>query len=194
MTNTARMLVGALTLVAVGALAGCSAPAAAHLTEAPLPADYQPLRYAVAGDAEFVNVVDAILTSSSSWGPDLVVPAGGGPIDFVIWLAEPAAALSRCGAAPGDSDYQKHHVSCSGGHTVVINSDRWFNGRDEPRIIAPVWRRLIINHEVGHQLGVAHGDVCNVMNPAVCPGEWPITPDDALRSMAREWMSARSTA
>lgn len=155
-------------------------------------ASVKPLRYSVAGDAEFVDQVHAILEAPSSWTSELVVPDGGGPVDFYIWLAEPAEALSRCGPVAGRSEYDTHHISCAGGNLVVINSDRWFNGRDEPPIIAPMWRRLIINHEVGHMLGLPDGGPCTVMNPKVCPGEWPISPDDGLRQRAREWLATRS--
>lgn len=142
------------------------------------------LRYVVVGDAEFVREVLTILNDPRSWGYAQPTGDNRGHIDFYIWLADPAEALSRCGPAAGPSEYEKHHVSCFFGNAVVINSDRWYNGRDVPRISAPEWRRLIVNHEVGHQLGLPHGDVCSVMNPKVCPGEWPVWPDARLRTMA----------
>lgn len=137
-----------------------------------------PLRYGIAGDAEFRSTVWAILDSSSSWGSDLAVLAENGPVDFFIWLGDSAETMSRCGVP-----------ACTGGNIVVIDKERWFNGRynKPPDMIAPLWRRFVINHEVGHRLGIPD-DVgpCSVMNPEVCPGEWPVTPDDYVRAWARD--------
>ena len=153
------------------------------------------MRYVVAGDARFVSAVRAVLESSSSWAGELVVWTDRGPIDFYIWLADPVEATSRCGVWPGVTEEWQHNVSCSFGNMVVINSDRWYGGREEPPMSVPVWRQFIINHEVGHQLGQPDGGPCSVMNPRVCPGgvgergPWPAEPDDQLRALAREWLA-----
>ncbi len=186
-----------VALVAIVAIVGALTAASAVLAPAAPanePPGFEPLRYVVAGDVEFVAEVRDILYAASSWGLELVAPADDhGSADLIIWLADPSAASSRCGRIDGFTEVQQHHVSCFiGGNTVVINSDRWYHGREDPHMIAPMWRRLILNHEVGHALGLPDGGPCSVMHPMVCPGEWPITPDDTLRAVARNWLAARA--
>lgn len=168
-----------MALVLLGALVGgCSAASASPIPRSPT--TVTPLRYVVAGDAEFRSEVWAIL--DAGWTPELVVLAESGPVDFFIWLGDPVETISRCGIP-----------ACSGGNAVVIDKDRWFNGRynKPPDMIPAVWRRFVINHEVGHQLGIPD-DVgpCSVMNPEVCTGVWPIMPDDYVRAWARDNLAA----
>lgn len=72
--------------------------------------------------------------------------------DFTLWLASPAATAgfsSGCDAA----------YSCRVGGDVIINDARWRDG-------TPAWNRaggslrdyrhMVINHEVGHFLGLGH--------------------------------------
>lgn len=182
-------------LAIVGALlGGCSAAVAAP-TPREQAAAVSPLRYAVVGDAAFRSEVWAILDSPSSWTSELVIKADSGPVDFYIWLASPADANSRCGTFAWMTAVQQHNVNCSYGNMIVINSERWFNGRvEDPPIIAPIWRRIVVNHEVGHQLGFPDGEgPCSIMNSGACPGgQGPDGPDDKLRALAREWLSART--
>lgn len=70
--------------------------------------------------------------------------------DFRLWLAAPdrvAAANSAC-----DADF-----SCRVGRDVYINARRWRTGAQtyRHRPLAE-YRRYVINHEVGHWLGLDH--------------------------------------
>ena len=166
-------------LALLAALTGCSAPAASAAP--PAETVIQPLRYAIAGDVAFRSEVRAIL--DAGWTSELVVLAESGPIDFYIWLAD-STETNRCGIP-----------ACSYGNMIAIDTDRWLNGRHNkpPDMIAPVWRRFVINHEVGHQLGIPDdAGPCSVMNPEVCSGEWPITPDDYARAWAQDNLAART--
>ncbi len=98
--------------------------------------------------------------------------------DFVLWLAEDTEL-------PGYSSGCTVDWSCRVGRDVVINETRWLNG-------APGWygdldsyRHYVVNHEVGHWLGLGHracsaaGEAAPVMmqqskSPEPCSNRiWP---------------------
>jgi hypothetical protein len=80
------------------------------------------------------------------------VDSGG---SFTIVLANPSAVP---GYAPGVCD---NVYSCQSGRYVVLNDDRWSQG--SPAWPGPLdaYRQMVLNHETGHWLGLAH---------AFCPG------------------------
>lgn len=103
--------------------------------------------------AEFKRLVAETLRDRRGWAAAGVAftraPAGG---DFTLWLASPqevAGFSSGC-----DATY-----SCRVGSDVIINDERWRNA-------TPAWneaggslrdyRHLVVNHEVGHFLGLGH--------------------------------------
>jgi hypothetical protein len=78
---------------------------------------------------------------------------GGGSFTIVL-----ANANAVPGYAPGVCDTV---YSCQAGRYVVLNDDRWSQG--SPAWPGPLdaYRQMVLNHETGHWLGLAH---------AFCPG------------------------
>ncbi|GAA2635336.1 DUF3152 domain-containing protein [Paractinoplanes durhamensis] len=126
------------------------------------------LRYRVAVErdihgltaAEFAATVTATLrdprswTGSGDWRLQRVGPAGDA--DFTVRLVTPKTRDSLCdGAADG-------YTSCRSHDEVVVNVARWVKGVPGYGASLDVYRRYVINHEVGHRLGQAH---------ELCPGK-----------------------
>ncbi|HXY93310.1 MAG TPA: DUF3152 domain-containing protein [Acidimicrobiia bacterium] len=86
------------------------------------------------------------------------VDTGG---DFTIVLAN---ATDVPGYAPGTCDTT---YSCQEGPYVVLNDDRWSQG--SPNWPGPLsaYRQMVLNHETGHWLGLAH---------AYCSGPGQLAP------------------
>jgi hypothetical protein len=79
------------------------------------------------------------------------VPSGG---DFTLVLAE-ASQLPTFGP-PCDARW-----SCHSGRYVIINDTRWRTGAPGWSLSLDLYRHYLVNHEVGHWLGLGH---------ASCPG------------------------
>jgi hypothetical protein len=111
----------------------------------------------------FTSRVAATLEDPRGWAAGNItferVPRGG---DFTLWLAAPAAVAefsSGCSA----------EYSCRVGSQVIINDSRWQKA-------TPAWRRadgslrnyrhMVINHEVGHFLGLGHRGCPGTGRPA----------------------------
>ncbi|MGC5659252.1 DUF3152 domain-containing protein [Micromonospora sp. WMMD723] len=120
------------------------------------------LRYRVAVErdirglpaAEFAAEVSATLTAPQGWttgGTLRLWRVGpGGPADFTVHLATPGTRDELCGdAADG-------YTSCRNGDRVVINVARWVKGVPGYGADLAVYRRYVVNHEVGHRLGHGH--------------------------------------
>ncbi|MBW4702770.1 DUF3152 domain-containing protein [Micromonospora sp. RL09-050-HVF-A] len=117
-------------------------------------------RVAVEGDirglpvAQFAAEVGATLTAPQGWttgGTLRLWRVGpGGPADFTVHLATPGTRDELCGdAADG-------YTSCRNGNRVVINVARWMKGVPGYGASLAVYRRYMVNHEVGHRLGHGH--------------------------------------
>jgi hypothetical protein len=108
----------------------------------------------------FAAVVDATLADYRGWtaGGAWVfqrVPAGAAA-DLVVHLSTPGTTEAQCtlrGVRTGGE------ISCRGGRDVFINLKRWQLA--VPGYAVADYRRMVVDHEVGHFLG--HGHV-------LCPG------------------------
>jgi hypothetical protein len=101
---------------------------------------------------QLADIVDVILSDSRGWTAKGYafqrVPSGG---DFTISLATPATTDEIC--APLDT---AGRFSCHEGHRVVLNLTRWNEGTTELPLDLNEYRAEVVNHEVGHELGLGH--------------------------------------
>jgi hypothetical protein len=114
-------------------------------------------RGAVESDvATFREVVTATLHDPRGWslgGALEIVPVRSGG-DFQVLLASPRE-VER--AAPVCS----RQYSCTVGDDVLINDERWQSATDSWPYSRHEYRHYVVNHEVGHWLGLGHAE---------CPG------------------------
>ncbi|KFI81995.1 uncharacterized protein DUF3152 [Bifidobacterium psychraerophilum DSM 22366] len=137
----------------------------------------------------FESTVFKTLNSSLGWPRagatfSYAASSGGSACDMTLILAQASAMKSF-------SDGCSEEYSCRVGNDVIINADRWTSG-------TPDWlkaggsveryRRLVINHEVGHRLGHLDNEAsCTVAGGAApvmqqqsvslrgcSPNEWPL--------------------
>ncbi|MEU8523805.1 DUF3152 domain-containing protein [Streptomyces sp. NBC_01216] len=110
---------------------------------------------------EAARTVAAVLGDRRGWTRN---PAYGfrlvasGPVDFTVRVATPGTTDRLCHVTTPSS---KGNVNCRIDHSVVVNLKLWVRG--SPRFDGPIeeYRALIINHEVGHEIGRGH---------ETCPG------------------------
>ncbi|WP_412541625.1 DUF3152 domain-containing protein [Longispora sp. K20-0274] len=109
--------------------------------------------------ATVAGVVEAVLGDRRGWtaeGAWSFQRVGEGQVpDFTVYVATPDTRDDLCGM--GVDGY----TSCRNGDNVVLNVARWAEG--VPGYGAPLaqYREYMINHEVGHRLGLDH---------ELCPG------------------------
>ncbi|MEX2557840.1 MAG: DUF3152 domain-containing protein [Actinomycetota bacterium] len=105
--------------------------------------------------SRFVEDLLSVLCDERSW-------IGSGKVRFrydpngslLVGLRKPASAEKRCMQLIGLS--VNYYYSCAGSKEVVLNSDRWFKGSDHWPGAVPVYRQMLVNHEIGHTLGQHH--------------------------------------
>jgi hypothetical protein len=112
---------------------------------------------------EFAAQVEATLGDRRSWvgnGLRLRRVAKGADSEFTIYLATRDTAQAMCLAAGVDLRIRAvPYTSCRTTGHVVINLDRWWTSAKPYRdadVPLAVYRRYVVNHEVGHQLGYSH--------------------------------------
>jgi hypothetical protein len=108
------------------------------------------------GAPAFAAAVDATLADPASWtgrGRWSVQRVTGNNADLVIRLATPTSVRNVCGAAGLEDD---GYTSCRTGKLIMINLDRWLYAVPEYRGDVALYRHYVINHEVGHGLGLGH--------------------------------------
>jgi hypothetical protein len=76
-----------------------------------------------------------------------------GKADFVIRIATPQTADRLCAEAHLDTGGE---LNCETGKGVVVNLKRWLTGSPQFSGTPAEYRHLIINHELGHALGLGH--------------------------------------
>ncbi|MER5457497.1 DUF3152 domain-containing protein [Micromonospora sp. NPDC002389] len=127
----------------------------------------QLLRYQVAMErgiqgiplAEFADqVTDALAhpqgwTAGGRWQLRRVGP--GRQPDFTVYLATPVTRDVLCQDTPDG------YTSCRNGDRVVLNVARWVKGTPGFGKNIDGYRQYVVNHEVGHRLGMGH---------ELCPG------------------------
>ena len=119
-------------------------------------------RGAISGDIEeFRRMVAETFADSRGWvraGLKFVEVPSGGALRMVLATGDQvkAAAPSGCSEV----------LSCAVYPVVLINDTRWMNGSDsynELGVGLLDYRRMVINHEVGHFLGHNHTVTCQTV-------------------------------
>ncbi|GAA3878360.1 DUF3152 domain-containing protein [Streptomyces sedi] len=120
--------------------------------------------------AFFAEVVHRTLSDGRSWGNQGergFARVSEGDYDFVVTLASPGTTAEWC--ARSGLDTTEDNVSCNSSSTerVMINAWRFAQGSETYGDDIANYRRMLVNHEVGHRLGYGH---------ALCPSEGAIAP------------------
>ncbi|MGW6570946.1 DUF3152 domain-containing protein [Streptomyces sp. NPDC054945] len=128
--------------------------------------------------------VEAILGDPRGWTKDpkygFQLVAAGQPVDFTIKIATPKTTDLLCDVVTPELIGE---TNCSTGHTVVVNLKRWQEGSPQFAGTPEEYRALIINHEVGHELGRGHES---------CPG--PGKPAPAMMQQIKGLLGCKSNA
>jgi hypothetical protein len=138
--------------------------------------------------ANFSSVVDATLADGRGWTRAGFVFERADDAPYTILLAEGAEVQQRC--RPYDT-YGKY--SCQLGPLVAITADRWRSATPEWTGDLATYRQMVVDHEVGHLLGLHHrpcptpGRPAPVMLPqstelrGCLPNPWPL-PEEVARA------------
>ncbi|WP_236829760.1 DUF3152 domain-containing protein [Blastococcus sp. KM273128] len=149
MTRALRLLL--VTLVAVAAVV--LQPAGASAAERTVTYTVS-TRGAVSGDlGHFTDVARDALTDPRGWslGGTVAFQQVASGSDFDLVLAAPSVIAA---ASPGCSA----QWSCRVGRSVYINDERWRLGTASWPHGIDTYQRYVINHEVGHWVGIGHTD------------------------------------
>ncbi|MCW2544833.1 MAG: putative rane protein [Frankiales bacterium] len=106
-----------------------------------------------AGTAGFQAVVRATLTDPRGWQRGDVRMVEDARAPYLVVLAEPDETQRLC--RPYDV-YRRY--SCQNGPVVALNAERWRKATPEWTGTLAAYRQMLVNHEVGHLLGLHHPD------------------------------------
>lgn len=105
--------------------------------------------------AAFARAVREILCDARGWIASGRVRFAYHPRGEVVVSLNPAAETERrCLDLVGLS--VRYTYSCAGSSEAVLNARRWFDGSPTLDMTVRQYRRLLVNHEVGHVLGHGH--------------------------------------
>ncbi|MFF3019815.1 DUF3152 domain-containing protein [Streptomyces sp. NPDC057939] len=108
------------------------------------------------------RAVEAVLGDPRGWIRDPAygfrLAGPGQPVDFTVKIATPSTTDRLCEVLTPELVGE---TNCRAGHTVVVNLKRWQEGSPQFSGTVEEYRALIVNHEVGHELGREH---------ETCPG------------------------
>ncbi|MFJ3201729.1 DUF3152 domain-containing protein [Streptomyces sp. NPDC086989] len=106
--------------------------------------------------------VEKILGDPRGWINDpaygFQLVGAGQPVDFTVKIATPRTTDRLCEVVTPELIGE---TNCRAGHTVVVNLKRWLEGSPQFKGAVEEYRALIVNHEVGHEIGRDH---------ETCPG------------------------
>jgi len=103
---------------------------------------------------EVTEEVERILADPRGWigsGRIAFQRVAAGPIDFRVVLARPATVDRLCYPL-----LTRGSLSCATGARAVLNVRRWRHGAPAFAGDLELYRRYLVNHEVGHLLGHGH--------------------------------------
>jgi len=108
--------------------------------------------------ASVAATVDATLANARGWTNEgwafqRVSSLTRTQVNMIVWLATPATTDRMCAQYGLNTGGE---VSCRGGNNVVINLRRWNLGIPLYSGQLDQYRRLVLNHEIGHRLGHGH--------------------------------------
>ncbi|MFG2994038.1 DUF3152 domain-containing protein [Streptomyces sp. NPDC048257] len=128
--------------------------------------------------------VESILGDPRGWTKDpqygFQLVGAGQPVDFTVKIATPKTTDRLCEVVTPELIGE---TNCRAGHTVVVNLKRWQEGSPQFSGTPEEYRALIINHEVGHELGREH---------ETCPG--PGKPAPAMMQQIKGLLGCKSNA
>lgn len=123
------------------------------------------------GVASFPRVVDTTLHDPRGWERAGFRLVRDDRAAFLVVIAEPAEVDRLC--RPYDT-YGTY--SCQNGPVVAINANRWRYATPEWTGDLATYRQMLVNHEVGHLLGMHHPP------KPQCPGRGQVAPVMAQQS------------